>query len=163
MTRGRFLTPKNNWLQKLVANRFLESEKKNNTNDIWGRYGSNVGLSKNVSEISVGPSETPLWAEISFTEGIFGPQNLDKILLSESPRDQNGSKKTRRVPKTSSGLIFAIFFYFWDLQKFLLLLAIFWNFWVVGFFFSKKSKFSNPSSSKTNLWIFSRLKYVLHT
>ena len=34
-----------------------------------------VGLSKNVSEISVGPPETPLWAEISASEG----QKLLKI------------------------------------------------------------------------------------
>ena len=38
-------------------------------NDIWGGYRPILGLFKNGSEISVGPSETTLWAEISASGG----------------------------------------------------------------------------------------------
>ena len=45
------------------------------------------------------PQKNPKSSEISDTEGFFGPQILDKILLSEPPRDQNGSKNSRRCLK----------------------------------------------------------------
>ena len=58
------------------------------------------GLPKMCQKFLSDPQNPPKWSEISDTEGLFGLQILDKILLSEPPRGQNGSKNTpRRLKK----------------------------------------------------------------
>ena len=86
----------------------------------------------------------PLWAEISFTEGIFGPQIWIKFYSQNHPEAKMGPKKTRRVPKTSSGLIFAIFFIFEIFRNFYFSRRFFEIFELWAFFFRKNRNFQIP-------------------
>ena len=105
------MTPKK-LTPKTRSQQIFGVRKKNNINDIWGRQAPNVGLLKNVSEISVGPQKRPSGQKFLLRRAFLDPKIWIKFYSQNHPEAKMGSKKRAGVPKTSFALIFAIFFIF---------------------------------------------------